>query len=89
MAGDRSRGEGDPSKFGRGRCPFIRLGYCGQRKRGVEVQPMLLNFLNLVLGNEERRGLHTAYNAVPQCFNLCNKFTMFPIHRSLVKGCIH
>lgn len=39
MAGDRSREEGVPSRFGRGRgmCPLIRLGNCGggERRRAL------------------------------------------------------
>lgn len=39
MAGDRSKEEGVPSRFGRGTgmCPLIRLGNCGGRERGLEL----------------------------------------------------
>lgn len=39
VAGDRSKEEGVPSRFGRGTgmCPLIRLGNCGGRERGLEL----------------------------------------------------
>lgn len=45
VAGDRSREEGVPSRFGRGTgmCPLIRLGNCGGKREGLRVSGWLLS----------------------------------------------